>query len=58
MGVKSWLTTLTPLALAVATTVKAAWLGEDLTAGEINVIGFLVAAFIGSGIIGKISTRG
>ncbi|MFB5617568.1 MAG: hypothetical protein ACE5Q4_02760 [Nitrosopumilus sp.] len=58
MGVKSWLVTLTPLAVAVATTVKAGIYGTDLTTEEINIIGFFVAAFIGSGIIGKITKQG
>jgi hypothetical protein len=56
MGVKSWLTTLTPLAIAVATTVKAGLYGTELSESEIQIIGFMVAAFIGSGFIGKLSS--
>lgn len=53
MGVKSWLVTLTPLAVAIGQTVKSYITGEPLTEQEIDLIGYLVAAFIGSGIIGQ-----
>jgi hypothetical protein len=54
MGTKSWLTTLTPLAIAVATTVKAGFYGESLTETDVTLITVMVTAFIGSGVIGKL----
>lgn len=51
---KSWLTTITPLILAIATTLKAVVSGEPLTEQEIELIKWLVGAFIGSGAIGAV----
>ena len=48
----SWLVTLTPLAVALAQTASAAIRGDALTAEEIELIKYLIGAFIGSGAIG------
>lgn len=52
MGTKSWLTTLIPLAIALATTVKSFLTGEELSANEIELIKYLVGTFVASGAIG------
>lgn len=52
MGNKSWLVTLAPLVIALAQTVKSFLSAEPLTETEIELIKYLVAAFIGSGGIG------
>jgi hypothetical protein len=49
---KSWVVTLTPLMIAIGTTIKSFVTGEQLTASEIELIKYLVGAFIGSGAIG------
>ena len=48
----SWITTLSPLVLALATTIKAFVVEESLTPEEIELIKWLVLAFLGSGGIG------
>jgi hypothetical protein len=49
---KSWVVTLTPLMIAIGTTLKSFVTGEQLTESEIELIKYLVGAFIGSGAIG------
>lgn len=53
MGVKSWIVTLSPLAIALGQTVKSFVTGEPLSAQEIELIKYLVTAFIASGAIGQ-----
>jgi len=48
----SWIVTLAPLIQALATTVKAYFSGESLTPEEIDLIKWLIGAFLGSGAIG------
>ena len=48
----SWTVTLTPLAVALAQTAKAAISGDTLTEQEIQLIGYVVLAFVGSGFLG------
>lgn len=55
MSKLSWITTLAPLAIALMTTLKAFFTGNDLTPEEIQLIQWLVTAFIGSGVIGKLN---
>ena len=52
MTSKSWLATITPLIIAIATTLKAAITGQDLSTNELELIKYLVGAFVGSGAIG------
>ena len=52
MGAKSWVLTLTPLFIAIATTVKALLTGDSLTEQEVELIKYLFATFVGSGAIG------
>ena len=52
MGVKSWVVTLTPLVIALGQTLKAFATGEALSTQEIELIKYLVTAFIASGAIG------
>ena len=54
---KSWLVTLTPLVIAAVTTVKALWFDQPLTDQEVELIKYLVAAFIGSGAIGAYNSK-
>ncbi|MEX0598256.1 MAG: hypothetical protein WD512_17345 [Candidatus Paceibacterota bacterium] len=49
---KSWLVTLTPLVLAVATTLKAVLFDQKLTDQEVEILKYIVITFIGSGAIG------
>jgi len=57
MATKSWLVTLTPLAIAVFTTVKSFLFDTTLTEQEIEIIKYAVLAFIGSGAIGAYNAR-
>lgn len=57
MSSKSWLTTITPLLLAIATTLKAFVNDEPLSEQEIELIKWLVGAFVGSGAIGAVVAR-
>lgn len=52
MSQKSWLVTLTPLAIAIGQTAKSFITGEPLSEQEIELIKYLIGAFIGSGAIG------
>ena len=52
MGKTSWVVTLSPLIIALATTVKSFLTAEDLTANEVEIIKFMFGAFVGSGAIG------
>ncbi len=52
MGAKSWIVTLSPLAIALGTTVKSFLTGEPLNANETELIKYLIGAFVGSGAIG------
>ena len=54
---KSWLVTLTPLVIAAVTTIKALWLDQPLTEQEVEILKYLVAAFIGSGAIGAYKSK-
>lgn len=58
MGKKSWLVTLTPLAIALGQTAKSFITGEPLNEQEIQLIQYLVTAFIGSGAIGAYLAKG
>ena len=51
---KSWLVTLTPLFVALAQTIKSFVNNEPLSEQEIELIKYLIAAFIGSGTIGAL----
>lgn len=53
MGAKSWIVTLTPLAIALAQTVKSILTNTPLTDQEIELIKYLITAFIASGAIGQ-----
>ena len=53
MGAKSWIVTLTPLAIAIGQTVKSILTNTPLTDQEIELIKYLVTAFIASGVIGQ-----
>ena len=48
----SWIVTLTPLFIALATTIKSLITGQDLTNNELELIKYLVGTFIASGAIG------
>ncbi len=48
----SWIVTLVPLIIALGQTVKSFLTGDPLTEQEIELIKYLVSAFIGSGAIG------
>ena len=52
MTMKSWVTTLTPLVIALATTVKSFVSNEPLSDQEIELIKYLFGTFIASGAIG------
>lgn len=52
MSQKSWLVTLTPLAIALLTTVKTFVTGEELSEQEVELIKYLIGTFIASGAIG------
>lgn len=49
---KSWIVTLVPLVIALGQTIKSFITGEPLNEQEIELIKYLVTAFIGSGAIG------
>jgi len=53
MGIKSWIVTLTPLAIALGQTLKSIFTGEPLNEQEIELIKYLITAFIASGAIGQ-----
>jgi len=53
MGIKSWIVTLSPLAIALGQTLKSFATGEPLSDQEIELIKYLVTAFIASGAIGQ-----
>jgi len=52
MSKVSWVVTLVPLVIALGQTVKAFLSGEPLSDQEIELIKWLVNAFIASGAIG------
>ena len=52
MVTKSWVVTLTPLVIALGTTVKSFLTGEELSSNEIELIKYLIGTFIASGAIG------
>lgn len=59
MGKTSWVVTLSPLVIALATTIKSFVTGEDLTANEVEIIKYMFGAFIGSGAVGAwLSSKG
>jgi len=59
MGTKSWIVTLTPLVIALVTTVKSFITGEELSATELELVKYLVGTFVASGAIGAfIKTKG
>jgi len=49
---KSWIVTLVPLVIALGQTIKSFITGEALNEQEIELIKYLVTAFIASGAIG------
>ena len=49
---KSWVVTLTPFFIALATTLKSLLTGQDLTNNELELVKYLVGTFIASGAIG------
>lgn len=53
MGKKSWIVTLTPLAIAIGQTVKSILTNTPLSDQEIELIKYLITAFIASGAIGQ-----
>lgn len=53
MAIKSWILTITPLAIALGQTVKSFITGEPLADQEIELIKYLIGAFIASGAIGQ-----
>ncbi len=53
MGAKSWIVTLVPLAIALGQTVKSFITNTPLTDQEIELIKYLITAFIASGAIGQ-----
>lgn len=58
MTSKSWIATIAPLVLAIVTTLKALVNGESLTEQEIELVKWLVGAFVGSGAVGAfVATR-
>lgn len=59
MVTKSWIVTLTPLVIALLTTVKSFITGESLNPTEVELIKYLMGTFVASGAIGAyISTKG
>ena len=56
MTQKSWLVTLTPLVIALAQTVKSIISSGPLTDQEIELVKYLIGAFIASGAIGMAGT--
>lgn len=52
MITKSWIVTLTPLVIALVTTLKSLLSGEDLSSNETELIKYLIGTFIASGAIG------
>ena len=52
MSTKSWVTTLTPLAIALGTTLKSFLTGEALSESEVELIKWLMVTFVFSGAIG------
>ena len=59
MGTKSWVVTLTPLVIALLTTVKAFVTGDSLSETEVELVKYLVGTFVASGAIGAfIKTKG
>ncbi len=58
MATKSWIVTLTPLAIALITTVKSFVTGEPLNETETELIKYLMGTFVASGAIGAwLSTK-
>lgn len=53
----SWVVTLTPLVIALLTTVKSFITGEDLSPTELELIKYLVGAFVASGAIGAYNSK-
>lgn len=51
--IKSWIVTLAPLAIALGQTIKSFVTSEPLTDQEIELIKYLIGAFIASGAIGQ-----
>jgi len=59
MAKTSWIVTLSPLIIALATTIKSFITGEDLSANEVEIIKYMFGAFVGSGAIGAwLSSKG
>ena len=59
MAKTSWIVTLSPLIIALATTLKSFITGEDLSANEVEIIKYMFGAFVGSGAIGAwLSSKG
>ena len=52
MVTKSWVVTLTPLVIALGTTVKSFLTGEELSSNETELIKYLIGTFVASGAIG------
>lgn len=53
---KSWIVTLSPLFIALGQTIKSFITGEPLSNQEIELIKYLISAFIASGTIGQAKT--
>ena len=53
MGAKSWIVTLIPLAVSIGQSVKSFITNTPLTEQEIELIKYLITAFIASGAIGQ-----
>ena len=49
---KSWVVTLTPLVIALATTLKSFITGDSLNPTELELIKYLIGTFVASGAIG------
>jgi hypothetical protein len=59
MSAKSWIVTLSPLAIALGTTVKSFLTGESLNESEVELIKYLMGTFVASGAIGAyLKTKG
>jgi len=59
MAKVSWIVTLSPLIIALATTIKSFVTGTDLSANEVEIIKYMFGAFVGSGAIGAwLSSKG
>ena len=59
MAKVSWVVTLSPLIIALGTTIKSFITGEDLSANEVEIIKYMFGAFVGSGAIGAwLSSKG